>query len=265
MRITVYGLGGPRCTVEAASDWTIQQVQEAIFRAIDVPVGRQILAKGKETLEPEVLVSSVTAEAVEVDLTLVVDQEDAVTEDELWEAFEASKLTNMRVREEDAHHLLSLLRRRRVKGLNRHIPEGFFQGFTYLQAVAFKDQDFQALGCAILERPDFTLVNAIALPGTQRSWHGHDGFPGRADGTALHFAAAHGFARLCRAIVEREDFVEFDVRWSGCRHAHANDWARASLPPGETAAEVALRCGYHEIHEMLVAAREARAARGRAD
>lgn len=257
LRITVNGPAGPRCSVEAPLDWTFQQVQEAIFEKIGVAAARQILLHGTSELQPQALVSSITDAPAPsgVALTLI---EDPVTQAEMFAAFEAATLSH-RADDKGAAalgRLCGLVERCRSKTLNARFPRGHFGGLTLLQAAAFLGDQYdhlQAFGCALLQRPDYTLVNDKPGCGTTTA-AGTIHFPGLEDGTALHLAALGGKVALCRAIIDRDDFVELDARWSGSREACSNGWAMVDLPPGETAAEVALRCGHREIHEMLVAA-----------
>lgn len=271
VQVRVTGFGGPKCTVEAFSDWTIQQVQDMIFRKIGVPAGRQILLKGCEELAPQAVLHTVASVSdapanVEVTLTLVVDEADPVKEEELRDAFKAVFETLTR-NEEAVQKLLGLLSRRRVSGLDERVGSHvhtMMQGLTYLQCAAIAPCDLQDVGCAILARKDFSLVNAKGCGGDnlylrEFRWGMYR------DATALHIAAMRGRTKLCKAIIEREGFEELDARWSGLECAEANGFAPVDLPPGETATEVALRCGHDEIHQMLVAERAERDAGVKAD
>lgn len=263
LQITVNGLAGPRCSVEAPLDWTVHQVQEAIAQKIGVPAARQILLLGTIELQPEALVSCLTdaPAPVEVALTLL---EDPVTPAEMFEAFEAA--TGIRVdtdppgKAQAVNRLCNLVERCRPKTLNALFPsQYYFQGLSVLQAAVFAGNpgQYDPMALAVLQRSDFSLVNY--KPGQGNTWVARAfHFPGLEDGTVLHLAAARGRTEICRAIVERDDFVELDARWSGSRDARANGWCKVDLQAGETAAELALRSGYHEIHEMLVAAQAAR-------
>ena len=77
----------------------------------------------------------------------------------------------------------------------------------------------EEVGCAIVARPDFTEVNAKVDERDKGLARDHGWFIG---GTALHFAAAQGHARLCRAIIERPDFHELRARWSGFKDAETS-------------------------------------------
>lgn len=74
--ISVAGLGGPLCAVEATTVWTIRQVQLRIFELTGAPLGRQGLFKGTEKLRPNAvlgaLLDDTSPEAL--GLTLVISQ-----------------------------------------------------------------------------------------------------------------------------------------------------------------------------------------------
>lgn len=74
--ISVAGLGGPLCTVEATTTWTIRQVQVRIFELIGAPIGRQGLFKGTEKLRPGVVLGDWLDETSPetLGLTLVISQ-----------------------------------------------------------------------------------------------------------------------------------------------------------------------------------------------
>lgn len=188
-------------------------------------------------------------------------EDNPVTEDQLHEAFQASLKGTLAA----AQTIRALLARPVVQGLDadfRH-RHSITAGMSWLQVLAYSakgswdvEADHEAhdlleeAALLLLARPEFTRVNARGARGTMP---GHlEFFPGLADATALHFAAAQGRTRLCLAIAGHEDFVEGNATWSGCPHG-ANRYTPAALPAGETAADVARRCGFRELSEKIEA------------
>lgn len=87
--IAVLGPGGLRCTVEAAPDWTIFQVQQAVSEQLGHPVLWQSLMKGMEKLRHEVTVGTLLADAepaAALELTLVVLEPAVASLKALWPA-----------------------------------------------------------------------------------------------------------------------------------------------------------------------------------
>lgn len=177
VQIAVNGLAGPRCSVEATTDWTILQVHEAICEKINVPVDWQTLLKNTEKLSWEVAVGSLISEGLEVlGLTLLVQEVPEPERTALWIA----------INSRDVAAALQLLRRRQLPGLN----ELDQVGRTVLHWAI--DCSPPEVAVAIVTRQDFEGINVRC------QW-------GR---TALHRAAFHGFLQVCKAIVGRADFTE---------------------------------------------------------
>lgn len=81
--IVVNGPGGPRCTVEASTGWTILQVHKAILKKLSVPVDWQTLLHGTEILAWEAVLSRLVADgSATLHLTLVVQEEEDTCSDE---------------------------------------------------------------------------------------------------------------------------------------------------------------------------------------
>lgn len=74
--ITVNGLSGYVCSVEATGGWSVQQVRQAIAQALEVPESRLVLLNGAERLGAEVRISQILRDpAVTVlTLTLIIHQ-----------------------------------------------------------------------------------------------------------------------------------------------------------------------------------------------
>lgn len=76
VQIFVNGFEGPRCTVEASTEWTVRQVQQAICEKLNIPVEGQTLIKEREKLFSEATVGSLLPdEAVSSLQLLLVVQE----------------------------------------------------------------------------------------------------------------------------------------------------------------------------------------------
>lgn len=175
--VVVSGPGGPCCTMEASTGWTILQVHDVIFEKISIPVEWQTLVKGTEKLGWEVTVGSlISAGSNKLQLTLLVVEVPEPAPTALLEAIERG----------DEATALQLLRRSRLPGLNDVNRDGE----TLLhRAVILELTD---LAVAIATRPGFLGINA------KDHWlH-----------TALHYAAFRGFLPVCQAITGREDFTE---------------------------------------------------------
>lgn len=78
LTIVVNGLGGPRCTLKASSDWSTRDVQEAIFLQIGVPRKRQTLLRGTQKVPDKRLLADQenAASSETLTLTLVVKPEE---------------------------------------------------------------------------------------------------------------------------------------------------------------------------------------------
>lgn len=189
-------------------------------------------------------------------------EDSPVTEDQLHEAFQASLPCTLAA----AQTIRALLARPVVQGLDADFRHGHLitAGMSWLQVLAYSTMrsrnvhaDHEAndlleeAALLLLARPEFTRVNAKGTRGAPPAYL--EFFPGLADATALHFAAAQGRTRLCLAIAGHKDFVEGNATWSGCTHADSNGYTTAALPPGETAADVARRCGFRELSEKIQA------------
>lgn len=75
VNIVVNGLAGPRCTIEAPTEWTVFQVQEAIAEKLDVAVGSQTLIKDKEKLQWQATVGSLVSDGMKtLELALLVQE-----------------------------------------------------------------------------------------------------------------------------------------------------------------------------------------------
>lgn len=76
VRITVNGLGGPRCFVMAATEWSFFQVKQAIGQKLDIPVLWQTLLHGCERLPSQAAVGTLIGddESAKLQLTLVVEE-----------------------------------------------------------------------------------------------------------------------------------------------------------------------------------------------
>lgn len=190
-------------------------------------------------------------------------EDDPVTQNQLEEAFQAFNpfRPNALVA---AQNIRALLARPTVHGINGVNPSGAYEGMNLLQTLASwakgrwqKDADQEATDVVeeaalqLLARPDFTEVNAKGIPGSNSFEVG--GWAGLRDCTALHLAAVQGRSRLCMAIAGHKDFVEGNATWSGFPQAHINDFAPAPLPAGDTAADIARRCGHVELSEQIQA------------
>lgn len=175
VRVVVNGLAGPRCTLEACTEWSILQVHVAICEKIGVPVDWQTLLKDTEKLSWEVTVGSFITEGVEsLELTLLVEE---VPEPEPFALHEA-------IRRQDEATALQLLRRYQLPGLN-NVSQG---GWTVLSLAICMSMPEVAM--ALITRPGFSAINVA----NDRGW------------TALHCAAASGLLPVCRAILGRTDF-----------------------------------------------------------
>lgn len=177
VHVVVNGLAGPRCTVEASTEWTILQVHEAIEEKIGVPVDWQKLVKNTEQLNWEVVVGSLISEdSQSLQLTLLVE--------EVPEPEPGALLAAIYFRDEAL--ALQLLRRHQVPGLN-DLDQ---QGNTALHKALFNH--LQEVAVVIARKPEFSGIN-----GADRTRLF----------TALHHAAEEGFLPVCRAIVGRADFT----------------------------------------------------------
>lgn len=178
--IVVLGLGGPRCTIEATDEWTVQQVHELLYEMIDVQIGQQItLCQGTEVLALEATIGSMVDDPAQgLKVTLVVE-EDKTEPGALLEA----------IRRPDEAAALSLLRRPRLPGLNQ-LNEATGGSHGYGSSVLHEAVALPAVALAILARPDFTAVNAKGYM------------------TALHEAAWKRSIPICQAILARPDLTD---------------------------------------------------------
>lgn len=179
LTVVVNGIGGPRCTLEASTEWTILMVHEAILEKINVPVDWQKLIHGTEEVAWEVILSSLMVnKSVTLQLTLVVEEVPEPKRRALVAAIERH----------DEAAALQLLRRHRLPGAVLNYLHYF--GYSVLDRALYEHLPEVAL--AILSRADFSEINAKPKSGS----------------TALHTAAAGGFLPICRAILDRDDFTE---------------------------------------------------------
>lgn len=174
LTVVVSGLGGPRCTIEASTEWIVSQVQQAICRTLDIPVDWQTLLMGVDKLEKEVTLGSLISEEVvqPLQLTLVVKEEPGA----LLAAIQRRDVASAQL----------LLRQAELPGLS----DVDRLGRTVLHEAI--DQELPDVALAILARPDFSIVSARRLQSD----------------TALHRAARQGFLPVCEAILGRADFTE---------------------------------------------------------
>lgn len=167
--ITVNGVAEERCRVDATTDWTVQQVLEAIHKQIGIPVRCQILCHNDEQLHFQAAVGSlISKDAKSLILTLVVEEEPGP--EALWEA----------IKSKDVARALSLLKRQEPPGLNDLQPQS-----VLAEAL---DQQLPEVALAILSRPDFMQVYAFWLV------------------TPLDHAVQYNFLDVCHALFARSDF-----------------------------------------------------------
>lgn len=238
----VNGLAGPRCMVEASTEWTVQQVHEAIAEKIGVPVDWQKLVKSTERLPWEETVGSLISDGLDtLQLTLLVEEVPLPGPGALSEAIE--------LRDEAA--ALELLKRHHLPGLN-DVDE---TGRSALHCAIFSQLPKVAL--SILGRADFAALNLkdkygctallyalnsdlpeVALAVVLRRDFSGINLKERYGQTALHDAAGQGFLAVCQAILDRDAFTEL----------------LAVDDLGLTALQVAEERGHHEVRDLLQAA-----------
>lgn len=195
--VVVNGLAGPRCTVEASTEWTILQVHEAIFDKINVPVDWQSLIKETTKLGWEVTVGSlIHDDLAKLQLTLLVE--------EVPEPDPRALRTAIEKRNEAT--ALRLLQRHKLPGLN---DVDLYWRTVLHWAIEYR---LPTVALRILARQDFTQINVRTVVG----W------------TVLHQAAFRDSLPVCRAILGRCDFTELLARNGGretalevaCRMGH---------------------------------------------
>lgn len=199
--IVVNGCGGPRCTLEASTKWTIRKVHQAIFNKTSIPVDWQTLIKGTEILALEVTVGSLIGDGFQkLELTLVVVE---VPEPKLIKAIQRG----------DGATALELLEIYEVPDLNDNVFYKTGQRVTVLHFAI--DERLPEVATAIVKTLGFLRINVSSFP------HGK---------TALHLAVLLGNLRLCQAILEHPSFTELMAVDSSGRTALA---AARRLPHGE--------------------------------
>lgn len=177
IQIVVNGLAGPRCTLEASSEWTMLQVGSAISEKIGVPVNWQTLLKDTEQLAWEATVGTlISDDSLSLELTLLVHEAPDLEPDAL--------LVALQRRDEAA--VLRLLQRPQVPGLNDVDQDGR----TALHWAIHWELPEAAR--AIVAKPSFSELNS------KNDW----------GSTALHLAASRGFLPVCQALLGRSEFTE---------------------------------------------------------
>lgn len=177
VQIKVNGPGGPRCSVQATTEWTILQVHDAIHEQLKVPVFWQTLLLGTKKLAWEVAIGSLISEDRKtLQLTLLVHEvplpEPRLLQDAIDNGNEAQAL-----------RLLQLPQ--------LPIPDARDWAESTVLHLAI-DKQMPAAARAIAARADFPGINRKNRYGL----------------TPLHLAAGYGFLPVCAAILGNGSFTQ---------------------------------------------------------
>lgn len=156
--ITVNGIAGPRCTVDATTEWSIRQVREALSSKLNIPVQWQTLFQGAQKLTLEAKVGSLLEDAAEpLSLSLVVAEVPDPEPTALQEAIEVQDWTVLMqaISQELPEVAVAILARPDFSGVNAKIVGGC----TALHGAALNG--FLTVCQALMRRPDFTEAAAV--------------------------------------------------------------------------------------------------------